>query len=222
MRSKQKKVYGVGVNDADYGVCRHEVQNGKARQVWCCPIYRRWKGLLQRCYSEKFQKKQPRYKGCVVCDEWLVFSNFKRWMESQDWQGKELDKDILFRGNKLYSPETCVFVGKDLNRFLTSRGECRGRWPVGVHWCERDQCFIAQINDPFLKKRKFIGAFDCPEEAHGAWKEEKHRLSCMYAGMALDYKLKEALRGMYQGSWCLDEWRTERANQRREAQRYGS
>ena len=74
----------------------------------------------------------PTYKGCSVSEEWLRFSNFKRWMEKQDWDGKQLDKDILFEGNKVYSAETCVFVTSVVNSFTSDSGAKRGEWLIGV------------------------------------------------------------------------------------------
>jgi hypothetical protein len=101
----RKPVHGVGINDADYEI--HPTINGKKAM---CKYYRSWHSMLERCYSKKVQARQPAYKGCTVCDEWLTFSNFKSWMIKQEWQGKALDKDIRVKGNKVYSPETCMFV----------------------------------------------------------------------------------------------------------------
>ena len=100
MKMKPKKlVYGVGINDADYSVAKTEVighVDGKRKQkrVWGCPYYEVWANMLKRCYSAKCQGKQPTYKGCSVSEEWLRFSNFGRWMEVQDFEGKQLDKDL--------------------------------------------------------------------------------------------------------------------------------
>ena len=77
--------------------------------------------MLQRCYSESHLVRQPTYKGCSVCEEWLTFSNFKSWMEQQDWEGKQLDKDLLVYKNKIYSPETCVFVSSVINSFFVEK-----------------------------------------------------------------------------------------------------
>ena len=108
-------VYGVGTNDAGYAIQVMESvrgANGKPKQriIWFCPFYRRWVHMLERCYSERYQEKKPTYIGCTVCEEWLRFSNFKSWMETQDWEGKHLDKDLLVEGNKIYSPDTCILV----------------------------------------------------------------------------------------------------------------
>lgn len=103
-----RKVQGVGIMDADYIVDVREywVENGKrkSRLVWSCPFHRKWSDMLVRCYSPKRLEYRQSYAGCYVCDEWLTFSNFKSWMEKQDWEGKHLDKDLLQTGSKVYSP----------------------------------------------------------------------------------------------------------------------
>ncbi len=106
----RKLVCGVGINDADY--LTYPVIDGERVM---CPIYRTWVNMIQRCHSHKCQSKHPTYKGCTTCKEWRLFSNFRAWMLTQDWQGKQLDKDILVKGNKIYSAETCCFVTQEEN-----------------------------------------------------------------------------------------------------------
>lgn len=73
-------------------------------------IYKTWKSMLQRCYDKKCQARQPTYLGCSVVYEWHNFQNFAEWMSKQDYEGKQLDKDIKVKGNKVYGPDTCMFV----------------------------------------------------------------------------------------------------------------
>ena len=87
--------------------------------------------MLDRAYSDKYKQRQPTYRDVTVCEEWHSFMRFRAWMVEQDWEGKELDKDILFQGNKVYSPDTCVFVDKAVNLFLTDCAASRGEWPLG-------------------------------------------------------------------------------------------
>ena len=136
---KKKLVYDVGLNDADYKVQEFTTvvdENGKEgrKLAWMCPFYRKWTEMLKRCYSPIYQERHPTYIGCSTCRDWLVFSNFKMWMETQDWEGKELDKDILFPGNKVYGPATCVFVDKRVNTFSTECNASRGKYLIGVSW----------------------------------------------------------------------------------------
>lgn len=192
MRKKSKLVYGVGVNDADYAVCRKV--NGKLVR---CLFYESWTGMLERCYSEKYQARKPTYIGCSVCDEWLTFSNFKLWMEKQDWHGKQLDKDLLVEGNKVYSPDMCTFVDGATNKFATDHGAARGKWPIGVCFHKHVGKLMAQCSNPFTGKRERLGYFNCPNQAHLAWRKRKHELACQLADLQADKRLANALRVRY-------------------------
>ena len=190
---KNKLVYGVGVNDADYPV--HKKENGKI--VWRCPYYRKWAGMLERAHSDKFKKKRPTYEGVTVCEEWWSFMRFRAWMVEQDWKYKELDKDILSQGDKVYSPDTCVFVDGVVNTFLNDQVAARGEWPIGVCLFERDQKFMSYCRNPFTKKKEHLGLFNCPNQAHLAWKKRKHELACQLADIQTDQRVADALRARY-------------------------
>ena len=192
MISAARLVYGVGLNDSD---CATEtIVNGK-RVV--CPIYRKWVNMLNRCYSKRYQSEKPSYAECVVCDEWLTFSNFKKWMDKQDWHGKHLDKDILFEGNKIYSPETCVFVDAMTNGFVIASVKRRGDYPLGVSYCAKRDRYLAYCNNPFHSTSKKVGRFKTPELAHAAWKKRKHEIACQLADLQTDERVAKALRERY-------------------------
>lgn len=129
MRTKNKLVYGVGVNDYEGNV----FEDGKIIKS-----YKTWENMLGRCYSTKVQIKNPTYIGCSVCDEWLSFSNFKIWFDENYIEGFSLDKDILLEGNKIYSPEFCRFVPQYLNNLLTDRRNARGELPIGLTELNKD------------------------------------------------------------------------------------
>lgn len=189
---------GVGVNNADYVVQKFETVgcvNGKQKQkrVWTCPYYQTWVDMLKRCYSTKKQKLNPTYEGCTVSDEWLTFSNFKAWMEKQDWEGKQLDKDLLVEGNKVYSAETCVFVTQTVNLFTNDHGAKRGVWKIGVTWSKGKGKFQSQCSNPFTKKRGHLGYFTCEQEAHEAWRKRKLELAYELAAIQTDPRVAKAL-----------------------------
>lgn len=132
MASKTKKpIHGVGINDADYDIVLFEsvsdARNSgrKSRKVlWKCPYYKVWYNMLSRVYgSSKYQAYSP-WSDASVCEVWLVFSNFKSWMEAQDWKGKHLDKDII-ADSKIYSPDTAVFVSRKINAFFADTRNTR-------------------------------------------------------------------------------------------------
>ena len=126
-------LYGKAVNDADYVVKYRDVIEGKIKHK-CCPIYSVWKDLMRRCLCQDYKDKHPAYTDTTCCEEWLLFSNFKSWMEQQDYEGKQLDKDLLVYENKVYSPETCVFVSKEVNVFMVKGDSVRGKYPLGVSY----------------------------------------------------------------------------------------
>ena len=157
MKTK-KLVCGVGINDADYVDHKYKTIEAdgkmKRRLVWICPFYRSWKGMLERCYSEKYQERYPTYIGCTVSEEWKRFSNFRSWMEKQDWEGMQLDKDLLIEGNKVYSADTCVFVTSMVNTFTLDCGASKGEWMIGVAWHKGASKFMSQCSNPFTKKKR--------------------------------------------------------------------
>lgn len=199
MKSKTKRlVCGVGLNDAIDAISVTEsvgYVDGKLkrRQLWVCPFYRAWVEMLRRCYSDSFQERQPTYLHCSVVDEWLVFSNFKSWMEKQDWEGKQLDKDILFPGSKIYSPDTCVFVSLVVNMFIVERGALRGEFPIGVCRNKTSQKFQASCSNPFTKKNEYLGSFTTPDAAHQTWLARKLELAILLAGQQADSRVATAL-----------------------------
>lgn len=173
-RESKKLTFGVGVKDNKHPLVRKEYDKveGKWIKVWCCPYYLKWKDMLMRCYSVKYKSKNPSYEDCKVCDEWLIFSNFKSWMEGQDWVGKALDKDIIFYGNKMYSPETCVFVDAKLNMFMSNNR----KGMIGVNYHKRDKVFVANVSNPYTGRVEYLGNFKNEINAHNAWKERKLEL----------------------------------------------
>ena len=205
---KKKLVYGVGINDADYVVRVNETicyENGKQklRLVWLCPFYGRWLNMLARCYSTNFKQKSPTYEGCCVCEEWLTFSNFKAWMEVQDWEGKQLDKDILVPGNKVYSPDTCVFIEKRVNVFLTESTASRGQHLIGASLDKTLNKFHAYCNDGSGKK-KHLGRFNTEIEAHLAWLKCKQEVARQLAAEQTDPRVAKALIDRYE-NYVIEE-----------------
>lgn len=181
----RKLVYGAGLNDAIYSV--QPLING---EIAVCPFYQKWRSMLARCYLEARKKNFPTYKGCRVCDRWLIFSNFKKWMETQDWKDKELDKDILIEGNKLYSPETCVFVTGNVNALLNNHASGRGKWPQGVTFYKKNKKFGARVN--ISGKSKFLGLFSDVNKASLSYKRAKTN-EIMRIASSQDNKVKLAL-----------------------------
>ena len=163
-------IYGIGVNDSNY-VTKPTTAGGLRVP---CPFYVKWLDMLTRCYSVKLHKRNPSYIGCTVCDDWLVFSKFKLWMETQDWKNKELDKDLLIQDNKIYSPRTCLLISKEINLLLTDRKVVQGPFKKGVGMHKQSGKVRAQCS--VNGKQIHIGLYDTEDEAYAAYKEFKSKL----------------------------------------------
>jgi len=141
--------------------------------------YRLWEDMLRRCYSSKFLQKHTTYKGCNVSYNFKYFQNFKVWCNDQigfkylDDKGLpfQLDKDILVKGNKQYSEETCCFVPQEVNSLFVKRDNVRGDYPVGVYYDKARRKFAAGYTIKGV--RKGLGRFTTPEEAFYAYKQAK-------------------------------------------------
>lgn len=121
--------------------------------------------MLLRCYSKKEKLKLPTYDKCVVCDDWLTFSKFKLWFDKNHVEGWQLDKDLLFEGNKLYSPETCIFVPRRFNTLTTKRSR-KKTTPMGVS-IDHQNRYYAYVSDG--AKTISLGHYDKVEEAELAY-----------------------------------------------------
>lgn len=185
------------MNDADYQVHTKVVTtiDGKEKTTWVpCPIYRTWLNMLSRCYNPKTDKT---YEGCSVDPSWLKFSCFRAWVVTQDWAGKQLDKDILVEGNKLYSPETCVFVEAHVNTFLLERQNSNTGLPLGVHISIGDSPkFLATISDKC--KKRHLGSYNTPKEAHKAWCRAKLEAAKILVSTVTDERVAKAVVARYE------------------------
>lgn len=143
--------------------------------------YLAWNHMLVRCFDEKFKDKQPTYKDVICCEEWLLFDNFYEWLHSQEnfekWYNSEdcgLDKDILSKRNKLYSPETCCLVPKMINELFTKRDNYRGNFPIGVN--EKDGGFQVRCSNPITKEREYLGYYKSVQDAFRVYKKRKEEI----------------------------------------------
>lgn len=182
----KRLVHGVGINDANC-VVTHWANGSPV----ICNFYKVWQSMLGRAYSAKIHKVQPAYIGCSVCDEWHIFSNFRKWMENQDWQGKQLDKDLLIQGNNVYCPESCIFVSSALNKLLMASNAARGKYPIGVCFNKLYPKYKSTIC--IGGKNKHLGSFDSISEAHAEWQKAKAEIIQQAANEQTDERIKNAL-----------------------------
>lgn len=155
---KGKKIYGVGINDVEFGA-----------KIFP-KTYSTWRGMLRRCYDVEILDRHPTYNNCHVFDDWKFFSRFKEWYDTYYVEGWHLDKDILFKGNKIYSPTTCCFVPQEINKLFTKRQLDRGKFPIGVTQKGGHQYFSSISIDGIVTS---LGGFNTIEDAFRAYKVAK-------------------------------------------------
>ena len=155
--------------------------------------------MIKRAYSPKHLAEC--YKAVTVCDEWMTFSNFKKWHDENSAFGDVLDKDLLVRGNKIYSPSKCLIVNRQVNCFILNNKASRNGSMIGVYWFKRYSKWQAQVSNPFTKKSEYLGYYDNEYEGHMAWKRRKHELACQLAEIQLDTRVANLLGVRYLGDF---------------------
>ena len=173
-----KTLYGVGY----YGVGKYKSRDNNQESI----IYKYWRSMMNRCYNPYYINKELSYIDCYVCEEWHNFQNFAEWFDENYYECNDekmnLDKDILYKGNKIYSPETCIFVPQRINSLFVKTTASRGEYPIGVSLKRasssdnitrlRVGCSIRENNKI---KQKFLGLFplDRPFQAFTCYKQFK-------------------------------------------------
>ena len=198
-----KTMVDWGIVDVDYCVTKTVTLpkiNGKRvqKKVWTCPYYKKWYAMLSRVFSHSYHKRRPNYIGCSICEGWRKLSDFIKWVDSQpnkDWENCEPDKDLLFHNNKIYSPDTVVFVDHITNKFILDSANKRGEYLLGVD-TSRGR-FRARCKDPFNLQSPWIGYFESELEAHKAWQAKKHEYACQLAEKQTDERVAFVLRNKY-------------------------
>ena len=163
-------VHGVGITGTKY---QPTINGVNTRE------YALWKSMLKRCYSDAYQKKYPTYEGCGVSDKFKSYEYFYEWCHKQigfsnDGNGNpfHLDKDLLVKGNKIYSESTCVFIPQEINTVLIKSTASRGKYPIGVCWSKTNKAFVAQVSKN-KGRSEHLGFFNTELEAFRAYKKTK-------------------------------------------------
>ena len=163
-------VCGVGVLGAKYPTRVNGVLTKE---------YELWNSMLTRCYSDSSKKRRPTYEGCEVSNNFKSYEYFYEWCNKQigfSNEGNEnpfhLDKDLLIKGNKVYSEDTCVFIPAEINTLLIKCAATRGECLIGVSWHKTRKAFVAKVNKS-KGKREYLGFFKTEIEAFNAYKTAK-------------------------------------------------
>lgn len=175
-------IYGVGITGNKY-----------LRSINCkmTKEYDTWIHILQRCFDDRLKEKQPSYIDKECCEEWLYYPNFYEWLHSQSnfdkwYNGKRwaIDKDILVKGNKVYSPDVCCLIPQNVNCLFLKREAERGVYPIGVSY--KNEGFLASCHNPFTNRREELGYYSTPEKAFYAYNDYKEKLIKQVAQIEYD------------------------------------
>ena len=167
-------VYNIGIKGSKYPA---KVEGIMTKE------YDAWHNMLKRCYDNKWKEKHPCYENVICCEEWLLYENFYEWLHNQEnfdrWLNGDrwaLDKDILVKGNKIYSPKTCCLVPNNINQMFVKTDKKINDLPIGVSRF-KDK-FDAYCKNPLIRNghNKYIGRFSTPEKASLAYKLYKENL----------------------------------------------
>ena len=159
-------VYGFGVLGTKYPSTINGVKTKE---------YALWHSMLKRCYSDVYKERYPTYEGCEVSENFKSYEYFYEWCHEQigfsnkNWH---LDKDLLVKGNKVYSEDTCVFIPREINSLLIKCDASRGKHLIGVCWYKRANAFKATINKN-KGNSEHLGYFNTEIEAFNAYKQAK-------------------------------------------------
>jgi len=162
-----RSVHGVGY----FGQGKYKSKNKQGKRFL---YYQTWMGMIERCYCPKTQEKHSSYKGCSVDERWHNFQVFAEWFQenynTETMQGWQLDKDLVLKGNKTYSPENCCFVPSQVNSILLKTNSKRGKYPIGVSKLGNKYKATIRKNS---RLSTHLGSFDTIEEAFQAYKTAK-------------------------------------------------
>lgn len=195
----EPRVYGKGyIGEGNYT----SRINGKKTKC-----YETWIDMLKRCYNEKRKVRDSTYENCEVYDKFLCFQNFAKWYNDNYYEIKGekmcLDKDILFKGNKVYSPETCIFVPNRINVLFIKSNKTRGDCPIGVSYNKSHKKYTSYMN--YIDKKIYLGDYKTPEEAFQAYKVAKEKYIKEVADEYKPYIPKELYDAMYRYEVEIDD-----------------
>lgn len=186
----EKRLFGVGY--IGEGCFKTSINNKLTIE------YKYWSSMITRCYSNKILKRRPKYYNCSVCDEWHNFQNFAKWFNENYYEidGKvmSLDKDILIKGNKIYSSKTCVFVPKSINSLFVNCTSARGNNVIGVTFRSKTNRYEANCHCE--EGRNYLGQYNTELEAFSVYKQFKEQYIKQVADKYKDeipYKLYSAM-----------------------------
>lgn len=169
--------------------------------------YTTWCNMIRRVYDKNKKIRDKVYDECLVCEEWHNYSNFKRWYDDNyyeiDGETMNLDKDILIKGNKIYSPETCIFVVQRINKLFIKSDKSRGNLPIGAKFHKASNKYSSRMNKP--TGEIWLGTYDTPEEAFYTYKHAKEKYIKEVADEYKDFIPQKLYDAMYNWEVEIDD-----------------
>ena len=178
----RKLVQGVGIND---------VYDDDSFGDVMPKYYNIWQSVLQRCYSPKIHQTRPTYINCSVSKEWIYLSNFREWFNENYVEGYQLDKDLLFPGNKVYGSNTCLFIPNNINSLFIFANSKRGEHPLGLYFHKNKNIFEAKCRN--TNRKHVTKYFKDPTEAHFWYLKQKINVINQYLQEDHSDKIKTGL-----------------------------
>ena len=145
-----RTVFGVGY----VGAGKYKTKENNRFTIY----YQQWKNMLLRCYVK--EERHRAYEDAKVCEEWLNFQNFAKWYDEHYYEVNErlqIDKDIKYPGNTIYSPQTCILTPQRINLMFMNKSNNRGL-PNGI--IKQGNSYIAKYN------HENLGVYPTIEEAY--------------------------------------------------------
>lgn len=191
-----KTVFGIGMQ----GEGKYQQSIKGVNTIY----YKYWYNMMDRCYR---QLDNYAYKDVTVCEEWHNFQNFAKWVDENYYEIEDetmqLDKDILIKGNNIYSPEVCVFVPLKINYLFIKAKKNKGDYPTGVSFDKNRQKFMSGIS--INNKRVSLGRFDTIEDAFYSYKQAKEQYIKQVADEYRDKIPKKLYEAMYRWEVNIDD-----------------
>lgn len=162
--------------------------------------YNYYHGVTTRCFNSNYKNIEKTYQDVTMCEEWKNFQNFAKWVEDNYYEcnGEKMciDKDILIKGNKVYSPNTCIFVPKSINSLFISGKTIRGDLPIGVSIEKSTGKFKASCGNGH-NESIYLGCYNTPQEAFNVYKNFKEMVIKQVADEYKPYIPRKLYDAMY-------------------------
>ena len=166
--------------------------------------YAKWHGIIQRVKSEKYHDDKPTYIDVEIGDM-KNFQIFCEWMDENYYtipnETMCIDKDILFKNNKLYDTSKCCIVPNNINTLFTKNDSIRGECPIGVSYSKAKGKFIATCShydfNKHKKGNKHLGYFNNEIDAFELYKTFKENEIKYRADYYKDYLPQNVYEALY-------------------------